>query len=62
LEREQKILVAIENGAKSVREIVGEVYTDVSPELWRLAEKSVEAHLEKLKIDGRIDLKVWNKK
>jgi len=62
LERERKILEAIKNGAKSVCEIVEKVYADVSPELWTLAEKSVEAHLEKLKIEGKLDLKVWNKK
>ncbi len=48
LERERQILEAIENGAKTPREIVEKVYRDVSPELWKLAEKSVEAHLEKL--------------
>ena len=48
LERERQILEAIENGAKTPREIVEKVYRDVSPELWKLAKKSVEAHLEKL--------------
>ncbi|HSK72875.1 MAG TPA: MBL fold metallo-hydrolase [Pyrinomonadaceae bacterium] len=52
LERERKILEAIQAGARTPREIVEKVYTDVSPELWNLAEKSVEAHLEKLKDDG----------
>lgn len=54
LERESKILEAIENGAKIPREIVKKVYQDVSPELWELAEKSVEAHLEKLKTEEKI--------
>ncbi len=54
LERERKILEAIENGANSVREIVEKVYADVSPQLWKLAEKSVEAHLEKLKAEGKV--------
>ena len=48
LEREREILEAIENGAKTPREIVEKVYRNVAPELWKLAEKSVEAHLEKL--------------
>jgi len=48
LERERKILDAIKDGAKTPREIVEKVYADVSPELWKLAEKSVEAHLEKI--------------
>jgi glyoxylase-like metal-dependent hydrolase (beta-lactamase superfamily II)/8-oxo-dGTP pyrophosphatase MutT (NUDIX family) len=52
-ERERKILEAMENGAKSVREIVEKVYADVSPELWKLAEKSVEANLEKFIVEGK---------
>jgi glyoxylase-like metal-dependent hydrolase (beta-lactamase superfamily II) len=54
LMREQKILEAIENGAQTEREIVEQVYTDVKPELWQLAEKSVLAHLEKLQTEGLI--------
>lgn len=53
LRREKNIVYAIENGAKTVREIVEKVYADTSPELWKLAEKSVEAHLEKLVTEGR---------
>jgi endoribonuclease LACTB2 len=52
LERERKIVAALEDGAKNLREIVERVYTDVSPELWSLAEKSVAAHLEKIERDG----------
>ncbi len=52
LERERQILQAVENGAKTPREIVERVYTDVSPALYELAEKSVEAHLEKLREEG----------
>lgn len=54
LERERKILSALENGAKSIKEIIEKVYTDILPELYNLAEKSIEAHLEKLKSDGKI--------
>lgn len=49
IEREKQILAALENGAKTVREIVAAVYIDLKPELVRLAEKSVEAHLEKIR-------------
>lgn len=49
LEREKMILSAIENGARTAGEIVEKVYTDVSTDLWPLAEKSVEAHLEKIR-------------
>lgn len=54
LERERKILKAVQTGAKTPREIVEKVYNDISPELWDFAEKSVEAHLEKLKADGTL--------
>ena len=49
LEREKQIVRAIENGAKTVGEIVETIYIDLKPELIRLAEKSVEAHLEKIR-------------
>jgi glyoxylase-like metal-dependent hydrolase (beta-lactamase superfamily II)/8-oxo-dGTP pyrophosphatase MutT (NUDIX family) len=52
LMREQKILAAWQTGARTSREIVERVYADVKPELWLWAEKSVEAHLEKLQADG----------
>jgi len=48
LEREKQVLEALENGAKTAREIVEQVYVGLKPELMQLAEKSVEAHLEKL--------------
>ena len=54
LKREREILSAIENGAKNTSEIVQKVYADISTELYSLAEKSIEAHLEKLGSDGRI--------
>ncbi len=54
LERERKILEAIEGGAKTPKEIVAQVYADVSPELWKLAEKSVAAHLKKIAADKEL--------
>jgi glyoxylase-like metal-dependent hydrolase (beta-lactamase superfamily II) len=48
LEREKQILEAVKSGAKTPSEIVEKVYADTPPELWRLAEKSVRAHLEKI--------------
>lgn len=48
VEREKQILAAIENGAQTVPEIVAAVYVELNPELIRFAEKSVEAHLEKI--------------
>ena len=52
LEREKQVLRAIESGAKTAGEIVEKVYIDLQPELVPLAEKSVEAHLEKLREDN----------
>jgi glyoxylase-like metal-dependent hydrolase (beta-lactamase superfamily II)/8-oxo-dGTP pyrophosphatase MutT (NUDIX family) len=48
LEREQKILQAVREGAPSPKEIVARVYTDVSPKAHAMAERAVLAHLEKL--------------
>jgi len=53
-EREKMILEAFQNGAKTPREIIGKVYISLPPELLELAEKSVEAHLEKLKDEAKI--------
>jgi ribonuclease/clavin/mitogillin len=48
LEREQKILLALRDGAATPKEIVARVYTDVSPKAHAMAERAVLAHLEKL--------------
>jgi glyoxylase-like metal-dependent hydrolase (beta-lactamase superfamily II) len=52
--RERKILDAWERGHRDAAAIVKDVYTDVSPAMYGLAERSVIAHLEKLREDGRI--------
>jgi ribonuclease/clavin/mitogillin len=54
LERERKILGAWQAGLREPDDIVKEVYTDVSPAMYGLAERSVAAHLEKLKEEQRI--------
>ena len=54
LKREANILEAWERGTRTADEIVPEVYTDVHPDMWSLAERSVTAHLEKLREEGRI--------
>jgi endoribonuclease LACTB2 len=51
LEREKRIIDAMKNGAQTPREIVKIVYTDISPALFELAEKSVLAHLEKIQAE-----------
>ncbi len=54
LEREANILRAVGAGARTPREIVAAVYTDVSPKAHAMAERAVLAHLEKLKADGAV--------
>ncbi len=53
LERERQILEAVKNGAKTSEEIAKTVYQNLAPELFPLAVKSVEAHLEKIEKDRR---------
>jgi Zn-dependent hydrolases, including glyoxylases len=52
--RENKILEAVQAGAALPEDIVPVAYTDVTPAMWGLAERSTIAHLEKLEEDGRI--------
>ena len=52
--REDKILEAVRAGASSPEEIVPAAYTDVTPAMWGLAERSTLAHLEKLEEEGRV--------
>lgn len=54
MDRERKILVAWQNGHHEPAAIVKEVYTDVPPAMYALAQRSVIAHLEKLREEGRI--------
>jgi glyoxylase-like metal-dependent hydrolase (beta-lactamase superfamily II) len=54
LEREQKILQAVREGAATPKEIVARVYTDVSPKAHAMAERAVLAHLEKLESDDLV--------
>lgn len=54
LDREQKILQAVREGAATPKDIVVRVYTDVSPKAHTMAERAVLAHLEKLIADELI--------
>ena len=54
LDREQKILQAVRDGATTPKDIVTVVYTDVSPKAHAMAERAVLAHLEKLVEDGLV--------
>lgn len=50
-ERERQVQEAVENGARSVGEIVEVIYRDVDRSLHPLAARSVGAHVEKLAAD-----------
>lgn len=54
LEREQQVLTALRKGRNTIGEITQMIYVDVSPALQRVAEFSVQAHLEKLMREGRV--------
>jgi glyoxylase-like metal-dependent hydrolase (beta-lactamase superfamily II)/8-oxo-dGTP pyrophosphatase MutT (NUDIX family) len=53
-DRENQILEAFQNGAVAAEEIAGIVYQNLNPDIFPLAVKSVEAHLEKLRSDNLI--------
>ena len=55
LQREAKILDAVRSGIEDPAAIVSIVYTDVSPKAYGMAERSVIAHLEKLRMEGAIN-------
>jgi glyoxylase-like metal-dependent hydrolase (beta-lactamase superfamily II)/ADP-ribose pyrophosphatase YjhB (NUDIX family) len=54
MDRERKIFSAWEGGYREPATIVKEVYKDVAPAIYWLAERSVMAHLEKLREEGKI--------
>lgn len=54
LEREEKILKAVQDGASTPPDIVATVYTDVNPKAYGMAERAVLAHLEKLATEGKV--------
>lgn len=53
-QRENEILAAVQAGATTLQEVVEVVYTAVDPTLHLLAARSVQAHVEKLVMEGRI--------
>jgi glyoxylase-like metal-dependent hydrolase (beta-lactamase superfamily II)/ADP-ribose pyrophosphatase YjhB (NUDIX family) len=54
LDRERRIFEAWQGGKRGLSDIVKDVYTDVALAMHGLAERSVMAHLEKLREDRRI--------
>ena len=54
LEREQQVLAVLHAGRETIGDITHLIYADVSAALQRVAEFSVQAHLEKLMREGRV--------
>jgi ribonuclease/clavin/mitogillin len=53
-QRDQQVLTAVEAGMATVDDIADRVYPLVQPDLRRMAEESVRAHLAKLAHDGLV--------
>jgi glyoxylase-like metal-dependent hydrolase (beta-lactamase superfamily II) len=56
MEREQQVLAALRAGRQTIGDITQLIYADVSAALQRVAEFSVQAHLEKLMREGRVKI------
>lgn len=54
LEREQQVIAALRQGRETIGDVTQAIYVDVSAGLRRVAEFSVQAHLEKLMREGRV--------
>lgn len=54
LERENQILEALAAGPTRISDLVAKIYVDTPEELHDLAGRSVLAHLQKLKAEGRV--------
>ena len=54
MEREQQVLAALRSGRQTIGDITQLIYKDVSAALQRVAEFSVQAHLEKLMREGKV--------
>jgi glyoxylase-like metal-dependent hydrolase (beta-lactamase superfamily II) len=52
--REKQVIAALRQGRETIGDITEMIYVDVSPSLLRVAEFSVQAHLEKLMKEGRV--------
>ena len=52
--REEKVLTAWHEGRRTAKEMLPEVYDDAPKEAWPLAERQIEAHLERLRRAGRV--------
>jgi hypothetical protein len=54
--RERQILAVLGRGQADPAALVRRIYTDVAPALWPAAEQSTRTALEKLRIEGVVEL------
>lgn len=54
LMREDRILAAIHAAPRDLSTVLAEAYADTPQALWPLAARSLEAHLRKLAVEGRV--------
>jgi ribonuclease/clavin/mitogillin len=54
LMREERVLAAVSTAGRAVSAVLAEAYSDTPPALWPLAARSLEAHLRKLEVEGRV--------
>jgi len=55
--RERQVLDGLGDGARTVQDLVSQIYVDYPPEVHPLAARSVTAHLLKLAAEGRVESK-----
>ena len=54
LMREARVLAAIEAAPRDLSAVLADAYADTPEALWPLAARSLEAHLRKLVVEGRV--------
>jgi len=54
LEREERLIAALERGRRSVAELLADAWSDAPPELRPAAAATLAAHLDKLEREGRL--------
>lgn len=52
--REDRVLAAIGEAPRDLSEVLAAAYADTPQALWWLASRSLEAHLRKLEVEGRV--------
>jgi glyoxylase-like metal-dependent hydrolase (beta-lactamase superfamily II) len=56
LEREQQVLSCLRHGKRSVADLIADIYPELDHRLVDLARRQVQAHLDKLVGEGKVDV------